>query len=68
MLSKSGGKSPGNGSNKDSLMLKHQEISTRLSLKRASVPHNPAVQAGRDMCPRLSFAKEAGGTPHLQHY
>lgn len=68
MLSKPGGKSPRNGSNKDSLMLKHQDISVCLSLKRASLAHHPVAQAGRDLCPRLSFGKEAGWTPHLQHY
>jgi len=49
MLSKSSGKSPSDGSNKDSFVLIHQEISVPLSLKRASLAHHLAIQAGRDM-------------------
>lgn len=49
MLPKSSGKSPSDGSNKDSFMLIHQEMSVHLSLKRAFLERHPAVQARRDM-------------------
>lgn len=66
MPSKSSGKSPSGGRNKDSTLI-HQEISVHLSLNRASLEHHPAAQAER--CVEMPTpGREAGGALLLQHY